>query len=66
MRSDKMSKLIGKRCYVTDKNSIYYNEWGIIKLYDGEFYHVAIANGTDSMPIFDRQQIKISRNQSEE
>ena len=61
-----MSKLIGKKFYITDKNSIYYNEWGIIKDYDGEFYHVAIANGTNTMPIFDRKQIKIPRKQSEE
>lgn len=56
-----MSKLIGKKCYIIDKNSMHYNEWGIIKHYDGEFYHVAIANGTDSIPVFDRKQIKIPR-----
>ena len=61
-----MSKLIGKRCYIIDTNSIYYNEWGIIKHYDGEFYHVAIANGTDSIPAFDRKQIKIPRKQNGE
>lgn len=58
-----MSKVIGKKCFVVDKESDYHNEWGIIKHYDGEFYHVAIANGTDTVPIFDRKQIKIPRNQ---
>lgn len=27
------SKLIGKKVYITDKQSQYYNEWGIIKAY---------------------------------
>ena len=51
---------IGKKCFIKDKGSIYYNEWGIIKDYDGEFYHVAIANGKN-LSIFDRDQIRISR-----
>lgn len=34
---------------------------GIIKHYDGELYHVAIANGADTMPVFDRSQIRIPR-----
>lgn len=58
-----MSKLIGKKCFVIDKDSIYYNEWGVIKFFDGEFYHVAIAKGKDTIPIFNRKQIKIPRNQ---
>lgn len=52
---------IGKMCDITDKNSIYYGEWGIIKDYDGENYYVAIANGCDSIPVFDRSQIKIRK-----
>lgn len=55
------SKLIGKKVYITDKDSIYYNEWGIIKYYDGECYHIAIANGDDSLPIFNRDQFIIKR-----
>lgn len=53
-----MSKNIGKKCMIIDKESIYYDEWGIIKLYDGEYYHVAIAN-ENSTVIFERRQIKI-------
>jgi hypothetical protein len=55
------SKLIDQKVYITDKESIYYGEWGIVKAYDGQCYHIAIANGTDCMPIFDRKQFKIYR-----
>lgn len=54
-------KNIGKKCYIIDKESVYYGEWGIIKNFDGEFYYVAIANGIDVLPIFDRKQIRIKR-----
>lgn len=54
---------IGKKCYITDKESIFANEWGIIKDFDGEYYHVAIANGTSSLPIFKRNEIRIPRKQ---
>ena len=58
MRKNK-SNLIGLKVDITDKDSVYYKEWGIIKDYDGEYYYIAIANGDDSLPIFDRGQIKI-------
>jgi len=57
----KTSKLIGKKVYITDKDSIYYDEWGIIKYYDGEYYHIAIANGVDSLPIFKRNEFKVKK-----
>ena len=53
-------KNIGKKCIIIDKESIYYDEWGVIKFYDGEYYHVSIANGNSTV-IFDRKQIKIPR-----
>lgn len=52
---------IGKKCYIIDKESIYYGEWGIIKHFDGEYYHVAIANGKN-LVIFKRNEIRIPRN----
>ena len=56
-------KLIGKKCFIIDKESMYFGEWGIItEAFNGEFL-VAIANGTDSEPIFSRNQIRIPRNQ---
>lgn len=55
------SKLIGKIATIKDPDSIYYGEWGTVVDYDGEVYHVAIANGSDSLPIFDRDQLYIPR-----
>lgn len=55
------SKLIGRKVYITDPDSIYFGEWGIIAHYDGEVYYVRIADGKDSMPIFDRDQFKVPR-----
>ena len=56
------SKLIGKKAYITDPESWYFGEWGIIAHYDGEVYHIKIANGKDGMPIFDRNQFWVPRN----
>ena len=56
------SKLIGKFAYITDKESIYYQEWGEIKDYDGDVYYIAIAQGKNQM-IFDRNQFKVPRRQ---
>ena len=55
------SKLIGKRAIITDPESIYHGEWGIIDHFDGECYHIKIANGSDSVPMFDRNQFRIPR-----
>ena len=57
----KGSKLIGKRVIITDRDSIYFDEWGIIADFDGEVYYIKIANGNDGMPVFDRNQFKVSR-----
>lgn len=55
------SKLIGRRVYIIDKDSIYFGEWGIVTDYDGEAYHIRIADGSDSVPIFDRSQFRVPR-----
>ena len=55
------SKLIGKRAIITDPESIYHGEWGIIADYDGEVYYIKIANGNDTQPIFDREQFRVPR-----
>ena len=57
------SKLIGKKVFIIDPESIYFGEWGTIADYDGEVYYVRIADGKDSEPIFDRDQFKVPRNQ---
>ncbi len=55
------SKLIGKVAFITDRDSIYYGEWGTIVDFDGDVYYIAIANGMDSVPIFDRDQFRVRR-----
>ena len=55
------SKLIGKKVYITDRESIYFDEWGIVDYFDGDCYHIKIANGSNSVPIFDRNQFKVPR-----
>jgi hypothetical protein len=57
------SKLIGKVAFITDNESIYFNEWGRIIDFDGEVYYIAIANSKDSSNIFDRDQFRVPRNQ---
>lgn len=56
------SKLIGKKAYITDPESIYFGEWGIIDYFDGEVYGIRIADGRDSIPVFDRDQFRVPRN----
>lgn len=55
------TKLIGKKVFITDKESIYFDEWGIIDHFDGELYHIKIANGSSAVPVFDRWQFRIPR-----
>ena len=57
------SKLIGKRVIITDTESIYFEEWGIVDYFDGDCYHIKIANGRNSVPIFDRWQFRVPRKQ---
>lgn len=67
MRGDAaMRNLVGKVVYITDRESMYFNEWGTVISQDEDgFYHIAIANGRDSLPVFDRTQFKVRRNSNE-
>ena len=58
-----MPNLKNKFCYITNKDSLYYNDWGIIKEFDGDDYHIAINNGLDSLPIFKRGEFTIPKKQ---
>lgn len=53
--------LINSTVIVKDKDSIYYNEWGRIIYIDDDLYYVAIADGKDSIPVFERSQLKIKK-----
>ena len=59
----KKTKLIGKYVFINDKESIYFQEWGRIVDFDGDVYYIAIADGADSIPIFDRSQFKVPHRQ---
>lgn len=60
-RLENYSPLIGKEVTIINKESIYYHEWGTIQDYDGEFYYINIANGTDSVPVFDRKEFRLNK-----
>ena len=55
------TKLIGKKVIITTKDSWAYDEWGIVRMFDGEYYHISIA-GTDDMDlIFTRDEFRVPR-----
>ena len=57
----KKSALVGRKAYVKPcVDSWASREWGIIKLFDGQYYHLAIANG-DITLIFTRSELHIPR-----
>lgn len=59
------SKLVGKIVYITDPDSIYFGEWGTVDYYDGECYGLRLANEKIATAIFDRDQFKVPRRQTE-
>lgn len=50
------SRLIGEKVYITEKESIYCGEWGIVYYYDGEYYHIGIAGEKKNWVIFQRNE----------
>ena len=56
-----MKTLVGKKVDIIDRESFYFGEWGTILLEDGEDYHIAIADGKDSVPVFCRNQFRVKR-----
>ena len=57
----KKSNLVGKMAFITDCESMYHGEWGIISGFDGEYYYIRIANGADCEPVFSRTQFRVPR-----
>lgn len=53
---------VGTKVDIKSPESMYNGEWGIVKLFDGDYYHVAIANGNDC-PIFERNELRVPKNQ---
>lgn len=56
-------KLIGKKVWIKKNvNSSEAGNWGIIKYFDGEEYHVAMNNG-NTLLVFTRSEFTIAKNQ---
>lgn len=53
-----MEELVGKRCRVSDENSFFYGDCGVIDFFDGELYHVMIDGDMDTFA-FEREAIQI-------
>ena len=54
------NNLIGKQVTIRCKASWANGEWGIIKAYDGKFYHIAIWNGEQQL-IFTRREFRVDK-----
>ena len=52
--------LIGKEVTITDKTSWACGEWGVVKDFDGEYYHVAPWNG-ETQIVFTRSDFRVKR-----
>lgn len=42
---------------IINKESTYYDEWGIVRYVDGYDYHVALWDDPDSVWVFDREEV---------
>ena len=53
--------LIGKFVTITNRQSWAYDQWGIVKYFDGTYYHIALYNGTETL-VFERNEFRVRRN----
>jgi hypothetical protein len=65
-KSMRSEKLVKKKVKIIDPDSPYFDHWGIIDFFDGDFFHVtggSISTTFDKeiTPIFDRDQFKLIR-----
>lgn len=37
-------------------------DWGVVKMFDGQYYHVAIFGDENECLIFERDEIRVPRN----
>ena len=55
-----MKNLVGKFVDIIDEDSDYYGMWGKIIAQDEDgLYHIAICCGTNSIPVFERNQFRV-------
>ena len=43
------------------KSGFHRGDWGLVKYYDGECYHVAMFGDLDDCPIFDKDELKVRK-----
>lgn len=53
--------LVGKKVTIKCKESMYNGAWGVIKHFDGEYYHIAMWNGNEELLVFERNEFKVER-----
>ena len=53
--------MVGKLVAIKSRDSIYNGEWGIVKYFDGEYYHIAIADDTNHLVVFSRDEFTVRR-----
>lgn len=52
-------KLIEKTVIVTTRASNDFGNWGIVKFFDGEDYHVAMNNSDTAHLVFSRAELRV-------
>lgn len=57
------SKLIGKYAYITDKNSVHYQDWGEVIDFNNGVYHLIMNTDKETVVTFNRDQFKIPERQ---
>lgn len=54
--------LIGTLVHILDKESIWFNDWGFIRNWDGDGFHISGETINEELyPVFDRTQFRIPR-----
>lgn len=53
--------LIGREVIITTRDSWAFDQWGIVKMFDGEYYHVAIYNDPNTALVFTRDEFRVPR-----
>ena len=48
---------VGTRVEIKAKESWAHKEWGIVQMFDGDNYHVALWNDENSVLIFNRSEL---------
>ena len=55
------SKEIPVDTIVDIKSGFHAGDWGVVKYYDGEYYHVAMFGDPNDCPVFDRSELKVRK-----